>query len=497
MATLAFDVSDGACFNPISSQLATLPNGAGTMAALFQAAGGTPGDICGLTDGSGTLHGAVNWYHTLAYNATTAGGVANSLFDDDGLVGISAPSTITLSTNWWLAVVSWGAGTGVERFSWTNIASIAWTHSNSSGNNGGTRAGPTTTAGQFNLAFLGDQTSNLNLALVAAWAGVQLSDAQVEALASNLKTSDWYNNAAGTPTLLVECTTITPTDIGAHPSTFKTQSGATATGGNPTGWTFDGQGSGGGGVALAGAGVSTSAGVGTLTAAVTLAGAGKSTTSGVGTLSVTTPVALAGAGQSTTSGVGTLFVVTPSFQGAGTSTTSGVGTLSAPIATPLAGAGSSTSKGIGTLTVGVPLAGAGASTTSGSGTFKAVVPLAGAGTSTTAGVGTLSENQTMSGAGKSTTSGVGTLTVRVSLTGAGKSTTQGHGQLTNGSAILPDVWVPTTLVMKGDVTPVATMKGETPAATMQGKTLTLELKNETPAAELQPRTTTAVMSGGE
>ena len=243
--TLAIPQNATAIFNPISSQLANLPNAAGTIAVLFQAVATAPGtgDLTGLTDGSGSQSRS-NWYHAITFNLF--GG--NELADDDGLIGPNSQTHITLtSTHWWLFVVAWPAGAAaVERMSYVDLSVGTWTHINSD-LNGGTRAGPSTTVGQWNIGSFQDENHAVVVGLSAAWAGVALTDTQVEALLAHGKTSDWYTNAGGAPTTLVECTSLTPTDIGAHPSTFKgLDVQATLTGALPTGtfgtWQFDGQG---------------------------------------------------------------------------------------------------------------------------------------------------------------------------------------------------------------------------------------------------------------
>lgn len=240
MATL-YNAAPGtnfATFNPVSAALANLPNGAGTIAALIgkDNAIGT-GDLCGLVAGAATL--PTDWFHALHSEDTR-------LSDDDGLVAQNETPTWSMTTNWYIMVVTWPAGgAALERYHHVNQTSPAgWTHSPSGGNNGGNRAGPTTANGRWRIGHFGDESGSFGIALSAAWAGVQLSDAQCAELSVNNKTSDWWNNSGGHPTTLIECTSLTLTDIGANPSTFSSIGGLTLT--NPAGgavsWTFDGQG---------------------------------------------------------------------------------------------------------------------------------------------------------------------------------------------------------------------------------------------------------------
>jgi len=237
MATLE-NVSPGtafASFTPISSALNGLPNGAGTIAALINRQSATANqDMTGLVN-----TGLTNWYHTLTM-------LNDRLFSDDGIVGETETPTWVTTTGWYIIVVTWpSGGAALDRFHHVYQTTPAgWTHSNSAANNGGNRAGPGTSNGAWRIGYMADNnhTSSTYYALVAAWAGVALSDAQCAELSVNNKTSDWWNNSGGQPTLLIECNTATPTDIGANPSTFSSIGGLTLTGSDPT-WTFDGHGS--------------------------------------------------------------------------------------------------------------------------------------------------------------------------------------------------------------------------------------------------------------
>lgn len=240
MATLVSTGNVGAgagIFNPISSALNGLPNGAGTIAFLWRENSGVASaDIGGLTTGTPTTS---DWYHALHIDTA-------KMTDDDGIAGsVETPvwSPSPQPSTWYIVGVAWPAGgPALERHHHVNQqAPAGWTHSNSAGNNGGNRAGPGTSNGRFRIGFFSDNNGGGGYAVAAAWAGVQLSDAQFVELGANNRTSDWWNNSAGRPTLLVECTSTTLTDIGNNPSTFSSIGGLTLTGPDPT-WNFDGQG---------------------------------------------------------------------------------------------------------------------------------------------------------------------------------------------------------------------------------------------------------------
>jgi hypothetical protein len=239
VATLNFSStsSDKKVFTPISAALSNLPNGAGTMIVLHhKVATGAGADYCGLLNSAASA-----WYHTLSqqFGPTV-------LIDDDGLTGPVSSTTPTIdSTNWWWYTVDWPAGAAaLERFHYRNHTSGgSWTHSNSTGNNGGNRAGPGT-GGWFRIGDTDDEATVVgrDIALVAVWAGTRFADGDY---GTWTKTSDLYNHALGKPTLLVEGTSTTPVDIGLNPSTYSgaNSSGTTLTGGDPPTFTFDGQGS--------------------------------------------------------------------------------------------------------------------------------------------------------------------------------------------------------------------------------------------------------------
>lgn len=236
---MSFDgVDDEIRFTPISTALSNVYNGAGTWAVLARV--GDQGDLLGLRNaGPGATY-----YHTLSSQTP-------AVFDaDDGVVLIVASAGHAFQTagagNYKIVVGDWQAGAAsTERFHWSSLMSAAesWTHSSSSGNNGGTKAGPGTN-GVFSIGnAASDGPSAAEIALVGVWSGTRFSDTDVTNLWVNKRTSDWYNHPAGVPTTLIELTSTTPIDIGSSPSTFSSiVGGAVAGGADPTGWTFDGTG---------------------------------------------------------------------------------------------------------------------------------------------------------------------------------------------------------------------------------------------------------------
>lgn len=239
MATLAFGGAGLVTFTPLSAALGDISNGAGTIALLMRL-GGTPSggeDFAGVTNSTQSTY-----YHNF--------GIENHgwLGDDTGasgyLHGTTAQSADASGAgNFRIWVLDWPSTAAAERVHWSSVISGAesWTHEATTANAPAAHAGPGTT-GHFRLGDFNDYSPLTGeIALVGVW-NVRLSDTDVTNLWANLKTSDWYNLSAGTPITLIECTSTTPTDIGSAPSTFSALSGVTATGADPTGWTFDGTG---------------------------------------------------------------------------------------------------------------------------------------------------------------------------------------------------------------------------------------------------------------
>lgn len=245
MATLNFNGTTAYVkAHNLSTSLNAIPNGACTIALLLRRASTADNDgFCGLINAD--VGSESDYYHAASMNA----GSTTSYFDDDGLVGITWTGAASHPTgaggnNFCIVVWDWGTGTATERIhvSAGMGSAESWVHEDSDGNNGGLRAGPGTSTGYFTVGgynasdkFAGD------IALVAVWAGTRFSDADAEALWIDKKTSDWYNHSAGHPDTLIELTSTTLTDIGDDPAPTLAVVSATATGADPTGWTFDGR----------------------------------------------------------------------------------------------------------------------------------------------------------------------------------------------------------------------------------------------------------------
>jgi hypothetical protein len=179
------------------------------------------------------------WFHLMIWGGTT------NVQDDDGFVAISSTATLAAgTTDWWWIGLDWPSGTALERMHWRDhTTSGSWTHTPSTGNNGGNAAGPGST-GRFHIGWGADNTTGTrDIAVVAVWPGIRFADADY---GSWSRTSDLWNHPAGQPSTLVECTSTTLVDIGANPCTYSSanSSGTTLVGADPPNWTFDGRGGG-------------------------------------------------------------------------------------------------------------------------------------------------------------------------------------------------------------------------------------------------------------
>lgn len=238
MATLHFSGTDVKVFTPVSTALANLPNGAGTIVVLVKQtlAGGQ--DYCGLLDST-----AANYYHGLV-TTSSAVAPADRLMDDDGVASTRSTTTFASTTDWFLFAVDWPAGAtaATPRFHWRDQTTLAaWSHENASTVNGGNRAGPGTT-GRFRLGSIADfSTGAKDQAVVAVWAGTRFTDSDYGLWN---KTSDLYNHALGRPTFLCQLNAATLVDlIGGSTYSSANSSGTALTGADPVNWTMDGIGS--------------------------------------------------------------------------------------------------------------------------------------------------------------------------------------------------------------------------------------------------------------
>lgn len=239
MATLHFDGDD----DWVRGNTSGAWNGTFTIAALVRAtnAFGPFDSIIGVH--SATL---MSWQLTIL-------GTPNVIWYDDLNGHQHQPGTAFNDedvNDWYIIVVTRASGATTPRFHFKNLTDgTAWEHVDSS--IGASAANPrSASGGYFKIGNFdnspgtpgsADDDFEGDIGLVGFWDGVNMSDGEVEALLTNMKTSDWHNHAAGDVTLLTELTSTTPIDIGEAGISL-TVTGATLTGSDPPGWTFDGGG---------------------------------------------------------------------------------------------------------------------------------------------------------------------------------------------------------------------------------------------------------------
>jgi hypothetical protein len=231
LATLNFAATDFKAFTPISSALASLHNGAGTVVILGHRTTAVNTDWCGLTDS-----GPSTWYMTLSQQD----GPDKLWSDTNHVAAVAAAGADSDATDWWWHAIDWPGGTATEATRWRDHSTGGTWSRSDTGNDGGNVAA--STSDWFRIGFSGDESgTGKDIAVVAAWAGIRFADADY---GTWTKTSDLYNHARGTPSLLVECNATTLVDlIGGSTYSSANSSGTTLTGGNPTSYTFDGVGS--------------------------------------------------------------------------------------------------------------------------------------------------------------------------------------------------------------------------------------------------------------
>lgn len=242
MATLHFD---GAGTNigemtPISTALSGASNGAWTVATLM-----TMEEYTGWRLAAGVTNSARNNRYLNVGNNSDAGGGALAVDITGGSCHSTTMIQVNSSTIWYLMVATRPAGTSqTVRFHWKDITTPGTlTHENASVANSTSNAAGPGTSGIMQIGGVtnGGEWWQGSVGLVGVWT-VNMSDADVAALLTNLKTSDWYNHSAGTPVFLSETKSATPTDLISSASiSVATPS---LTGPEPTGWTFDGVGGG-------------------------------------------------------------------------------------------------------------------------------------------------------------------------------------------------------------------------------------------------------------
>jgi hypothetical protein len=234
MATLRFDATN----DYLASSAAAGLNGAFSLAVLYQRVGAISGthalfSTTSSTPSSGFVleYGSLpHVYNDNAGNQTSpSGGAPGPLSTDDNDLRIIA--------------VTRGSGE-TPRFHMLNVTDAgSWAHGD------GTTAQTTNPdaatgaveIGRFNLVgtgifdFLG-----ADVGLVGWWDGTEFTAGQVEALSTNLATSDWADHATSAPSSLTELTSSTPTDL--EGLVTWTNNGATLSGDNMALWDFDGAG---------------------------------------------------------------------------------------------------------------------------------------------------------------------------------------------------------------------------------------------------------------
>lgn len=150
--------------------------------------------------------------------------------------------------DWFLVVYTKSAGTVIPRFHLYNLSRKGpWFHENEGTSLTNTDfpslSGGYLKIGNYDLTpgvpGSADEDLNGEVALVAMWDGIALSDAQVNELSETLETSDWQNNSGGAPTSITQVNSLTPTDLTGK-ITWAAANGGSIVMDDVAGWNFDG-----------------------------------------------------------------------------------------------------------------------------------------------------------------------------------------------------------------------------------------------------------------
>lgn len=171
---------------------------------------------------------------------------ANAVAYDASRLGVDDGTAWTSTTNWLMTAVTLDTADTPDAVFHRrdHTANAAWTHINGSGSPayGGASTPGSSGIMQHGRWLTGDWF-NGDVALVGAWAA-RLTNAQLDELKANDRTSDWWNCSVGPPLYLVECNLAEASlvDLAGHSVRVAPANAPTLTGGDPDRWTFDGTG---------------------------------------------------------------------------------------------------------------------------------------------------------------------------------------------------------------------------------------------------------------
>jgi hypothetical protein len=237
MATLSFDGTDDYVHGTAPGGLA----GAQTVAALIKRS-----SVASAQSIVSTGAGSAGYSFFMNAHGTEP---RPEIYNDNAGNQTSPPATGWGSLGTDLLLVGFTRGSGeTPRFHAKNITtSGAWKHDNGESAQTSNPDAATTfiDVGRFTFPGIGNfDFFNGAIGLLGVWDGIEMTDGEFEALATNLATSDWHTHTAGAPASLTEFTSTSPTDL--ESLVTWTVNGATATGDAMALWDFDGIGGGGG-----------------------------------------------------------------------------------------------------------------------------------------------------------------------------------------------------------------------------------------------------------
>lgn len=236
MATLLFNSASSQYtgFTSLGGGLEDLFGGPHTIVALGRqsATGAWRQMIQGANSGRTTAYGGVGFTNS------------NAMVYDASRNSVNDSTTWTSTSDWIMACVTVDTGDTPDAIFHRRNHSTdsAWTHINGSGSPGYVAGAPGSTGFlQIGRWLTSDYWSG-EIAVIAAW-NARLTNAQLDELITNDKTSDLYNCSAGPPLLLVEMNVdeTSLVNIGdGDADRLVPASAPSLTGADPPRWTFDG-----------------------------------------------------------------------------------------------------------------------------------------------------------------------------------------------------------------------------------------------------------------
>jgi hypothetical protein len=354
------------------------------------------------------------------FNASNQCGLG---LDGTQFASLSTATTLTIADGWAIIAIGKASGTAAPRMHRHLYGTNAWIH-----NNGATSVGDGTLGATANIQLSGVfgafDTWDGDIAAAAVFSA-NLTDAQVEALASSL--GAWYALAPAWMVALDQASVYNLADLTGGGGNQSTVTGtAVSSSGVPLAYgasAADVTTQPAAGVVLTATGQTASAGTVAGLALALPTAIGQTTSGGTLALRLALPAAT---GETASGGSAALTLALPTATGQTAS-----GGLTAGLGLGLSLTGQTTSGGTAALGIAVPLTAADETASDGTATLTTAgqAPLTAAGQTASGGTAALALAAPLSAAGQTASAGAGTVSLAAALSGAGQSTSAGTAAL--------------------------------------------------------------------